>query len=210
MRVLFHVAVLGCVVASAAAQFSWINNVIDGVASIFQTYEEAPHTVVRTFQAGFEERQYPARKWVCTDHVAPRGDSSMSDPFFKLFRYISGANAAELKIDMTVPVTSKKRPQGTNSVVTTMCFFIGESHQASVPAPTEAEVYIENRPQITIFTRRIGGWPDDADYARESQTLRAMVQAEGIAVLPDDQYYTGYNSPMDFWNRRNELWLIKA
>ena len=78
---------------------------------------------------GFESRRYPQKYWACTTssvELAPREESEaasdwslfgvinfvtrdrsedkQSSMFWKLFRYISGDNAAQQKIEMTVPV----------------------------------------------------------------------------------------------------------
>lgn len=73
--------------------------------------------------------------------------------FMKLFRYISGANEGNKEIKMTVPVSTKWTIINDNSYEKEMCFYLDEKHQSNPPNPTDSEVYIINRPQMTIFTR---------------------------------------------------------
>ena len=51
---------------------------------------------------------------------------------YEIFHILS-----EKSIDMTVPVTTEKKDDKY-----TMCFFIGEIHQANPPTPSEESVYL--------------------------------------------------------------------
>ena len=48
------------------------------------------------------------------------------------------------------------------------------------------------------------------DWKEESESLDTMIERKGFQVKPDEFYANGYTSPMKFWNRRNEVWKIKA
>merc|ERR1712168_1455373 len=99
MRALVMVCMLAMV---ATAQAGWFEDLRNQVASYFNSYEAAPYNVTAIY-AGFEERQYPAMKWVCTRQtVHIDGEDGM---FWKLFQYIQGNNDRDEEIEMTVPVT---------------------------------------------------------------------------------------------------------
>lgn len=53
---------------------------------------------------------------------------------------------------MTAPVSMKKTPID-GKVDAQMCFYLPTARQASPPAPTNAELYIEERPAFTAFVR---------------------------------------------------------
>ena len=40
----------------------------------------------------YEQRTYPAQKWVCSNKVVDSSESGSDGVFMRLFRYISGAN----------------------------------------------------------------------------------------------------------------------
>ena len=71
----------------------------------------------------------------------------------KLFRYISGANAGANEIAMTIPVSTKWRSTGEDSVEREMCFYLAEANQDDPPSPTDPEVYIVTRPAMNVYTR---------------------------------------------------------
>ncbi|XP_018028061.1 heme-binding protein 1 [Hyalella azteca] len=172
--------------------------------------EEAPYSVVATFEAGYEERVYPAKAWVCTAYVAAAEEDKEDETFNTLYRYINGTNEAAAAIPMTAPVTVEVVPQagGLNSY--TMCFFIAEDHQASPLQPTEQGVYLENRPEISVYTREFTEYALEAGWQLEADELRQLVAADGNSVVEDDLYRASYQPPFQFWDRRNEVWLIKA
>ncbi|CAG0916266.1 unnamed protein product [Notodromas monacha] len=156
--------------------------------------EEAPYEVIGKHQ-NFEERSYPAMKWVCTKRKAKSRTEVQKDMFMTLFAYINGKNEPNAKIDMTVPVTvhyapcdeekpetaaengevekpaseekeeskedsgkaedKSKKDSGKEGKMNeyTMGFYIPKALQENPPKPTDPEVFIEERPSMSILTR---------------------------------------------------------
>ena len=75
--------------------------------------------------------------------------------FMKLFRYISGSNVGGNKIKMTVPVSMRMRKLNRDSFEKEMCFYLDSANQANPPQPTNADIYIVNRPAMNIYTRLV-------------------------------------------------------
>ena len=110
---------------------------------------------------------------------------------------------------MTVPVSTYVTQTPEGEISKEMCFFIGAEHQKETPKPTNPEVYIKARPGMTILTRKIGGWVKDRQWEEEAEEVKKMVQAKGIQIVEDGYYRNGYDAPMKFINRRNEVWWVK-
>merc|ERR1712037_561008 len=121
--------------ASAAPQFEGLKNIFsalsgdDEAGEVNGDYEQVPYTTLKKFD-GYEMRQYPSVKWVCTDatYKMEKEDSVSRDTndfnlikmvqemmsgkgwknkpenkmFMKLFRYISGVNKEQEEVEMTV------------------------------------------------------------------------------------------------------------
>ena len=51
---------------------------------------------------------------------------------------------------------------------------------------------------------------NDDEWKEESDTLDSMIESQSFQVKSDEFYANGYNSPMQFWNRRNEVWKVKV
>ncbi|MDK2413266.1 heme-binding protein, partial [Aphanizomenon sp. 202] len=154
--------------------------------------------------AGYEERVYPARKWVCTEHTAHRDDEDVtSSMFWKLFRYISGNNNKKQEIEMTIPV-STEYTAGTTTNKYEMCFYIGAVHQDDPATPADQHVSLKDRPEMTVLTRTVGGYMnDDEDWLEEANRLAELIEANGETVSLSHMYWVGYDAPFKFWNRRN-------
>ena len=75
--------------------------------------------------------------------------------FWKLFNYISGQNAKQIKIPMTAPVSILIEPgAGPNCESTfTTAFYVPAAFQEDTPEPTEEGVSIEERPEFKVLAR---------------------------------------------------------
>ena len=79
-----------------------------------------------------------------------------SKMFKKLFRYIIGVNSQQANIEMTRPVTTiRQKVKGSNRLeVEVMCFWTGSPWEyKELPEPMDNSVFIQNRPEITVFVR---------------------------------------------------------
>merc|ERR1712192_4277 len=112
------------VLASASPQFEGLKNIFsalsgdDEAGEVNGDYEQVPYTTLKQFD-GYEMRQYPSVKWVCTEATfkMDKDDEESRDTndfnqikmFMKLFRYISGVNKEQEEVEMTVPVLSRMK-----------------------------------------------------------------------------------------------------
>lgn len=198
-------------------------------------YEMLSGTILEQNQE-YNVVKYPATKWVCTKDMVDVGNdplnnwkedfgddafaamkamksgSPSSKMFKKLFRYIIGVNKEQETIEMTRPVTTiRKMVKGRpNMELEVMCFWTGTPWEnKKLPDPMDDSVFIQNRPEITVFVRRFGGWAlSEKTWREEKQKLMRSLGSRMSEV--DMEYYAtvGYDSP---WvqNRRNEVWLVK-
>ena len=101
--------------------------------------------------------------------------------FWSLFKYIQGANSAEVKIDMTTPVTTMVKEDGdTGNLSYEMCFYIGAAHQSNPPTPSNTRVFIKEEGERKIFTRMVGGWMNPEKWAREAEELKEVLREKGL------------------------------
>merc|ERR1711997_58519 len=201
-------------------------------------YEQVPYTTIQKFN-GYEERKYPSVKWVCTQGTYPVEEVAeedgeegnflqkimemmskknwknkpSSEMFMRLFRYISGVNEQREKVEMTVPVLSEKTPNADITMMTTqMCFYLDKAHQANPPQPEEEEVKIVETKPMTVFVHIFGGYAmKDSVWIREAANFEEKLKSDGRNdEIEWSSYFTaGYDSPMKFWNRRNEVMFLK-
>ncbi|XP_020634102.1 heme-binding protein 2 isoform X1 [Pogona vitticeps] len=180
--------------------------------ALFSSGLEMPKWTALPNQASdYEIRQYEPAKWVCTSIKTVDWDSAINTGFTKLFNYIKGKNEKGVKIDMTAPVTCYVQPGAGPfcESTTIVSFYVPSQHQANPPKPTEADVFIETRPAITVFVRSFGGF---ANAKRNQEEILALVESlkrDGKAFQEKVYYSAGYDSPFKLLNRHNEVWLIK-
>merc|ERR1712193_115612 len=99
MRVFLVIFLVGVASSNPAPQlgdlFSSFSDALSGddePGEVNGDYKAVPYTTIQTFE-GYEEREYPSVKWVCTELTYKRKPSKSM--FMKLFRYISGSEQGE-------------------------------------------------------------------------------------------------------------------
>merc|ERR1711997_1016641 len=200
-------------------------------------YQQVPYETLQKLD-GYEERRYPSVKWACTeatynveDEDEETGDDSeemslvkmmqwMTDKksrkkkpenkmFMKLFRYISGVNKEREEVEMTVPVLSRMKMLADGMVNKQMCFYLNKKHQANPPTPTDPAVKIEQNKEFTVYVHKFGGYAmSDSVNLMEARRFAEVLRNSGEEVDTDLFYTAGYDSPMKFWNRRNEVMYL--
>lgn len=176
--------------------------------SSFGTQEEAAYTLVRR-GSGYEERRYPSKNWLCTTQTGGYSDEDQMSVFLRLFSYLGGDNNQSRKLDMAIPVSIEVEETADGEVVTA-CFFLEEKDQLNYPEPTNSEVMIIQRPEMTIYTREFGGYAtSESTWKNEAASLKEVLNEAGEMTRSNIMYWNAYDAPFKFWNRRNEVWLVK-
>jgi len=209
----------------------------DSPGEVNGDYQQVPYETIQKLD-GYEERRYPSVKWACTeatydveDAAEEKGNDSEewslvkmmqmmtnkkswkkkpeNQMFMKLFRYISGVNKERQEIEMTVPVLSYMTPM-EGKMKKQMCFYLTKEAQKNPPQPEDPDVKIEQNKEMVVFVKQFGGYAmKDSVWAKEANKF-----AEELADRADEVEFSpyltaGYDSPMKFWNRRNEVMFIK-
>jgi hypothetical protein len=130
-------------------------------------------------------------------------------PFNVLFKYISGANLSETKIEMTSPVISSEKIPMTSPVISTsksMSFVLPSKYSIQdVPKPTDKRVTIEEIPERYVATVKFRGitWKDKV--RDQTQKLLEWVSQEELKSK-GKPFLMRYNPPyIPGFLRRNEI-----
>lgn len=141
-------------------------------------------------------------------------EDAVDTGFKRLFRYISGANAAGAKVKMAAPVQVRVFPGAGPTCNTTfrVSFFVPFSDQADPPRPTDAAVYVDRQPAARVATLSYPGFVRSfaKDVRPHLQRLVALLQIHGLTGFDTTQYATaGYDSPFTLAHRHNEVWFLR-
>lgn len=178
-----------------------------GALGIRGVYEQPRYEIVERLPGNVEIRDYAPRVAVETDDP---GDGR--EAFQRLFRYITGANAADEKIAMTAPVAQRGTmiamtiPVQNASTDGTMRFFLPRDVVASgPPAPRDKAVRIVTVPAERLAALRFSGNPDKAEVARRDAALLDALAKAGRT--PDGApFLLTYDAPFTLpFVRRNEV-----
>jgi len=177
------------------------------------TAETIPYERVRAVD-GIEIRHYP--QVVLAETTAPNEITA----FRRLFRYISGANRADVDIPMTAPVETES---GTTISMTTpvrsdsepdseqvrMAFYLPTAFDHdTAPEPTDPAVALVTEPAKTVAADSFSWYAPDWRVERRQRRLLETLERDGIRPF-GEPYLLRYDDP---WTppfmRHNEVAVV--
>jgi hypothetical protein len=158
---------------------------------------------------GIELRRYEPGVWASTNVQGVKYDKAVSTGFWRLFKYISGFNVEQQKVEMTAPVTVRVLPsQGPFCEDNfTISFFVPYAFQAKAPLPSDSTVFLECRGSMDVYAKSFGGWATGGAYLQEAADVTQKLESAGLSADTDHFYTAGYDSPFRLRNRHNEVWI---
>jgi len=150
----------------------------------------------------YEVRHYSSLKWVSTVDSGYLMEAPTIRSFRRLFAYIGGANEQGVRVEMTSPVIIKVSGDYT------MSFLLPSEHQANPPTPTDEQVFISDMPDMKVYVRSYGGWMSSFSDWLQGYYLRGDLDRAGAQYSSALHYAVGYDSPMKFLDRHNEVWYV--
>jgi len=180
---------------------------------------EEPRYQVIEQDGAFELRDYAAFL-VAETRVEASFEDAGNEAFRRLFRYISGDNAAQQKIAMTAPVTQGKGEKIAMTAPVTqvadgdhyrVAFVVPSRYSAStVPKPLDPRIEIRTVPARRVAVWRYSGRWTQERYDQMERQLREAIVARGLRVN-GPPVLARYDPPfMPWFMRRNEVLIPTA
>ncbi|XP_046637177.1 heme-binding protein 2-like [Daphnia pulicaria] len=175
-------------------------------------YELVANISNRDAGENYEERLYPASKWACTARTVPKTESSPTRSMFvDLFRYFAGDNSDKKEIDLTVPVNTFVQQRDNDVTYYETCLTLPKKVQSAAPKPNNPSVFLDEKPEMVILTRRVSGYfITDTAWEEEAISLKKVLKEKVPEADYQSYYRNGYDAPMRIFNRRNEVWFRKT
>ncbi|CAK7351683.1 unnamed protein product [Dovyalis caffra] len=166
---------------------------------------------------GYEIRRYNSSVWMST---YPIQDISLVDStrigFLQLFDYIQGKNSYKEAIEMTAPVITEVSPSDGPFCESsfTVSFYVPKENQAD-PPPAKG-LHVQRWKPTYVAVRQFSGFVTDSNVGEEAAALQASLADTIWAAAIEKSHgvdsatvYTvaQYNSPFEFDNRVNEIWM---
>jgi hypothetical protein len=135
----------------------------------------------------------------------------------RLFEYIEGGNKNWTKIAMTTPVLTGIVPSAGPfcSSAFAVRLYLPKSYHEAPPTPLEElDITFERWGKQTVAIKKFSGYAQDNNVAQQAETLAISLSKSAFtknATYPigdkDSYAIAQYNSPFQFWNRVNEVWV---
>ncbi|MGA0415645.1 MAG: heme-binding protein [Flavobacteriia bacterium] len=157
-----------------------------------QKYETQSYDLVQTLDGG-EIRFYPPVMKIIT---------ADENSFRQLFGFISGNNTANKKIAMTTPVY-----RATEDGKKTMAFVLPKKFTTkNTPQPNAQAVDVIESPSGYFLAYTYSGY-SSSTKEKEALLVLQKIAAENKLNIIGAPKWLFYNSPYQFWRRKNELLL---
>lgn len=135
----------------------------------------------------------------------------------RLFDYIQGKNEYEQTIEMTAPVITEVFPSDGPFCESsfTVSFYVPKVNQAN-PPPAKG-LHLQQWKPTYVAVRQFSGFVSDSNIGEEAAALQDNLAGTVWAVAIEKRHAEGstssyivaqYNSPFEFYNRVNEIWLL--
>ena len=161
--------------------------------------EIAPYEVLEK-EAALELRHYERLVLVTT--AMPSGMNDQSDPFYKLFEYISGENESTKEITMTAPVFLDQTDEATDF----MSFVLPENFSIeTAPLPQNPAVNLKEIVNYTVAVITFSGTFNQDNINAHKIALEEWIAGKGFEIKGAAKA-AGYNPPFTIPAlRRNEV-----
>ena len=119
------------------------------------------------------------------------------------------------EIAMTAPVTICMDAEGQGlinmdtDVTATMGFFLPKAVENNVPTPNDETIKVESIGEFTAASIRFGGFASMSDNLKYRDELISLLGDKADLYDTVNFLTAGYDAPFKFFNRRNEVWLLK-
>ena len=159
----------------------------------------APFKVIE-FDGDFEVRHYERLVLVSTN--MPNGMDSASNPFYRLFNYISGENDKAEKIAMTAPVFMEQEDQKTKA----MSFVLPEETSLTMaPLPSDQAIQLTELKDYIVAVITFSGFLNQKSVLTHRALLENWIADRGFKITGAAKA-AGYNPPFTLpFLRRNEI-----
>ena len=191
-----------------------------GIATVFlgvlnvMAVDEAKYTVTEK-QGSCEVRDYAPQILVETV-VESSLEEAGNIAFRRLFRYITGNNAASTNIAMTAPVSQE--PGGTKIPMTApvnqradgggwaVSFVMPADYtRATLPTPCDPALRVREVPARRMAALRYSGTWSESRYLDHKARLETWIHSRGFTIT-GEAIWARYNPPFTLWIlRRNEV-----
>lgn len=184
-----------------------------GVDNVMAT-EEAKYSVVLKDHE-FEVRAYEPHILAET-MVEGKFSNAGNKAFRRLFKYITGNNQAQQKVQMTAPVsqaaksekiamTAPVSQQQSDGKWAVSFMMPASSTLETLPQPNDPQVVLRQVPARHMAVVRYSGLWRKGNYQRHSDALFAWIGKQGLTVT-GEPVWARYNPPFTPWFlRRNEI-----
>src|SRR5690554_1078295 len=168
------------------------------VSSQREDTETCPYSVVKEYD-DFEVRIYDANLFTSVQLPYKEYSKAGGLGFRIISTYISGENEKDELIEMTIPVM-----MALEDSITVMMMIPKEKKGKSLPKPDDSQIKFIEVPSKTVAAITFNHRASDAEIRLYKQKLIDALEEEKIAYT-DHFYFFAYNSPLDLFNRRNEV-----
>ena len=91
------------------------------------------------------------------------------------------------------------------------CLVLPSKARSAPPKPNNPSVFIDDKSDMVILTRRVGGYfVSDTAWEEEAVSLKKLLKEKEPEADFSGYYRNGYDASVRIFNRRNQVWYRKT